>query len=80
MLHPLIFNAMEEKIETLDVVVLKKNLPSENLRIGAIGTVLEKFDDDTFLVEFADKRGVAYAMVELKASSLLKVHYEPIAA
>lgn len=63
-----------------DVVVLNKNLPTENVKKGAIGTVLEKLDDHTFLVEFADKKGIAYAIVELKSRSLLKVEFEPMNA
>lgn len=69
---------MDNLIKLLDVVVLTEDLPTENLRKGTIGAVVEQFNDDTFLVEFADQQGKAYAFEELKSAQLLKVYYEPV--
>jgi hypothetical protein len=66
--------------EILDVVVLTKALPALNLRKGELGTIVEVLDKNTFLVEFADTKGVTYAMPSLDASTLMKVYYEPVAA
>lgn len=66
-----------ETLNLLDVVVLTEDVPSEKLRRGAIGTVVEEFGGDSFLVEFADGRGVTYAMPLLTIHQLLKVHNEP---
>jgi Domain of unknown function (DUF4926) len=65
----------------LDVVVLKKSLPQHKLLQGAIGTVIEILDKahKHFLVEFADTKGIVYAIVDLNASQLMKVVHEPIA-
>ncbi len=71
---------MKNEIQLLDVVVLKEPLLNERLQQGSIGTVVEVFDTENFLVEFADHRGVAYAIVPLKAEQLMKVHSEPIPA
>lgn len=69
---------MDNLIQLLDVVVLTEDLPTEHLRKGTIGSIVEQFNDDTFLVEFADQQGKAYAFEELKSAQLLKVFYEPV--
>jgi Domain of unknown function (DUF4926) len=69
-----------EIFEILDVVVLTEAMPSLNLRKGELGTIVEELDKDVFLVEFADTKGVTYAMPVLNTSVLMKVYYEPIAA
>jgi Domain of unknown function (DUF4926) len=66
--------------EILDVVVLTEAIASHKLRKGELGTIVELLDDDTFLVEFADTKGITYAMIPLKSSSLMKVYYEPVLA
>lgn len=69
-----------DKMKILDVVVLTEPIPSLNLRKGELGTIVEELDKDVFLVEFADSKGVTYAMPVLNTSVLMKVYYEPIAA
>ena len=66
--------------EILDVVVLVEPLSALNLRKGELGTIVEILEKDVFLVEFADSKGITYAMPVLNASSLMKVFYEPITA
>lgn len=68
------------KIQPLDVVVLKQSLPEQKLQLGAIGTVVEALGEGIFLVEFADKNGVAYAIVDLPEHVLMKVVHEPMAS
>ena len=67
------------KLTLLDVVVLTQNLPEHQLQKGAIGTIVELMGEGVFLVEFADKRGITYAMVDLPANLLMKVVREPLA-
>ncbi|WP_394990261.1 DUF4926 domain-containing protein [Emticicia sp.] len=67
-------------LDIFDVVVLTEEIPSHKLRKGELGTIVEKLDNDAFLVEFADTKGVTYAMIPLKSSSLMKVYYEPVLA
>ncbi|MBK6932960.1 MAG: DUF4926 domain-containing protein [Saprospirales bacterium] len=62
----------------LDVVVLKQSLPEHKLQLGAIGTVVEELNAGIFWVEFADKNGVAYAIIDLSEQMLMKVVHEPM--
>jgi hypothetical protein len=67
------------KLKLLDVVVLTQNMTEHHLPQGAIGTIIEILREDFFLVEFADKNGVAYAMADLPANLLMKVVRAPLA-
>ncbi|WP_018622157.1 DUF4926 domain-containing protein [Spirosoma luteum] len=64
----------------LDTVVVSTDLPVEKLRKGSLGTVVETFDDASYLVEFANSEGVTYAMPVLTASQLIKGYQEPVDA
>jgi hypothetical protein len=66
-------------MELLDIVVLTEDLETPKLKKGALGTIVEEIDLDIFLVEFADTKGIPYAMPILKAEQLMKVYYEPVA-
>ena len=61
-----------------DVVVLMEDLPHENLHKGAIGAIVEILDEGVLLVEFADADGQTVEMLDLRASQLMKVFYEPM--
>ncbi len=50
-----------DEINLLDVVALLENLPSEGLRRGEVGTVVEEWKDGVFEVEFSDDSIKAYA-------------------
>ena len=63
-----------------DVVVLTEAIPSYNLRKGVLGTLVEILGEEVFLIEFADTKGLTYAIVPIKSASLMKVYYEPLLA
>jgi Domain of unknown function (DUF4926) len=63
------------EINLLDVVALTENLESEELRRGEVGTVVEKWDDDVFEVEFSDDTGKAYAFAAVPAEKLMKLYF-----
>jgi hypothetical protein len=63
------------KIKVLDVVALTENLQSEGLRRGEVGTVVEKWDDDVFEIEFSDDTGKAYAFAAVPAEKLMKLYF-----
>ena len=65
-------------LKQFDTVVLIQPFFNKNLRVGSLGTIVEILDKDVFLVEFADKNGVAYAIEALQAKQLLKVYEEPV--
>lgn len=64
----------------LDVVALLRDLPAHGLARGQVGTVLEGLDDRTWLVEFSDDQGKAYALVACSSQELQVLHDVPEAA
>ncbi len=64
----------------LDVVALLKDLPAQDLTRGQVGTAVEQLDDKTWLVEFSDDDGRAYAVTQCQTTDLLVLHYVPEAA
>jgi hypothetical protein len=71
---------MSETPSVLDVVALLTDLPAERLARGQVGTVVEQLDDTTFLIEFSDDQGRAYAIAPCPRAELLVLHYVPEAA
>jgi hypothetical protein len=63
------------EIKLLNVVALMEDLPEQGLRRGEVGTVVEKWNDGTFEVEFNDDSGEAYAFAALRAGQLLPLHH-----
>ncbi len=68
---------MNQAIHVLDVVAVTEDIPDRGLLREQVGTVVEVLGSDTFEVEFADNEGKTYAMLPLKASQLLVLHYQP---
>lgn len=74
------------KIKEYDVVVLTEDLTAIHkqtkqkilLGKGQVGTVLMEFDDKAYLVDFADHRGVTYAMETVAGDKLIPLIYSPI--
>jgi hypothetical protein len=64
-----------DDIKLLDVVALVENLPSEGLRRGEVGTVVEQWKDGVFEVEFSDNSGRAYAFASLRPEQMIKLHF-----
>ena len=71
---------MNEGIELLDVVAILRDKSDHGLVAGQVGTVVEKFSDEAFEVEFSDDDGRTYASVALRAEELISLHYGPVAA
>lgn len=68
---------MNQEIRVLDVVALTEDIPDRGLLRGQVGTVVESLGPGVFEVEFADNDGRTYAMLPLKSSQLLVLHYQP---
>jgi len=64
-----------DEIKVLDVVALTENLQSEGLRRGEVGTVVEKWNDGVFEVEFSDDTGKAYAFAAVPTEKLIKLYF-----
>jgi len=63
--------------QLLDVVALTDDLPSEGLRRGQVGTIVEIHDADVFEVEFSDNSGRTYALLPLRTEQLMILHHQP---
>lgn len=64
----------DETINNLDVVALLNELPQQNLLRGQIGTVIEKYTETDFEVEFSDNGGKTIAMVLLNTEDIMLLH------
>mgnify|MGYP001612581289 FL=1 len=68
---------MNQEIRILDVVALTEDIADRGLLRGQVGTVVESLGPGVFEVEFVDNDGRTYAMLPLKTSQLLVLHYQP---
>jgi hypothetical protein len=73
-------DAKNQRPSVLDVVALLTDLPAQRLARGQVGTVVERLDEKTLLVEFSDDQGRAYAVAPCPRADLLVLHYVPEAA
>ena len=64
------------KLQLLDVVAIKENLPDSNLLAGQVGTIVEFLAPEVYEVEFSDDDGQTYAMLPLHSSQLLQLKYK----
>ena len=67
-------------IKLLDVVALLEDLPTQDLRRGQVGTVVESLATGVFEVEFSDNLGRTYATLALRADQLIVLHHELVEA
>ena len=73
-------------IQEYDLVVIDQDLPAIHkqthqpilLRKGQVGTVLMDFDHKAYLIDFADRQGVTYAMETIPAEHLIPLLYNPV--
>jgi Domain of unknown function (DUF4926) len=66
----------DETIKMLDIVALLKEIPEQKLLRGQIGTVIERYSDTEFEVEFSDNTGKTLAMLLLTTDDIMVLHYE----
>jgi hypothetical protein len=64
-----------DEIKVLDVVALTQDIPEHGLRRGEVGTVVDRWKDGVFEVEFSDDTGEAYAFAALRDDQLLLLHH-----
>jgi hypothetical protein len=60
-----------------DVVALLEDVPSQGLKRGQVGTIVELWEFDVYEVEFSDLDGITYAMAALRASQLMTLTWHP---
>jgi Domain of unknown function (DUF4926) len=64
-----------EEIKVLSLVAVTEDIPEHGLRRGEVGTVVERWKDGAYEVEFSDDTGEAYAFVALRADQLIPLYY-----
>jgi len=64
-----------DEIKVLDVVALTEDVQQHGLRRGEVGTVVERWKDGAYEVEFSDDSGEAYAFAALRPEQLMKLHF-----
>ncbi|MEG4808992.1 DUF4926 domain-containing protein [Microcoleus sp. F8-D3] len=67
------------KLQLLDVVAIKEDLPDAHLLAGQVGTIVEVLAPEVYEVEFSDDDGQTYAMLPLHSSQLLQLKYKSTA-
>jgi len=65
------------ELKLLSVVALLEDAPSQNLRRGQVGTIVEHLAPEVYEVEFSDDDGRTYASLSLRADQLLQLHHAP---
>jgi hypothetical protein len=66
-------------IGVLDAVALLTDLPEKRLQRGQVGTVVEVLGEGAFEVEFSDDQGRTYALLPLRESQVIALHFERVA-
>ena len=64
-----------DEIKMLDVVAVTEDIAEHGLRRGEVGTVVDRWKDGAYEVEFSDDSGEAYAFVALRAEQLMKLYF-----
>ncbi len=64
-----------DEIKLLDVVAVTEDVPEHGLRRGEVGTVVDRWKDGVYEVEFSDDSGEAYAFAALRAEQLLPLRH-----
>ena len=66
-----------DEIKVLDVVAITEDLPNQGLRRGEVGTVVDRWKDGAYEVEFSDRNGRTYQSLGLRPDHFMILHYEP---
>lgn len=64
-----------DEIKLLDVVALTEDVAAQGLKRGDVGTVVERWQEGVFEVEFSDDSGKAYAFAALRPGQLIKLRF-----
>ncbi|HLL15236.1 MAG TPA: DUF4926 domain-containing protein [Pyrinomonadaceae bacterium] len=64
-----------DTIKILDMVAVTGDIPEHGLRRGEVGTVVERWKDGAYEVEFSDDTGEAYAFVALRPDQMMPLYH-----
>ena len=73
-------------INEYDIVAITEDISANHpetkqpilLRRDQVGTVLMDFDNQAYLIDFADNEGQTYAMETIPLQKLMPLFYEPV--
>ena len=66
---------MATRIELLDTVAVREDIPALRLTAGEVGAVVEILGDgEAFEVEFCDQSGATYGLHTLRPDQLIPLH------
>jgi hypothetical protein len=68
------------KFNTLDTVVLDRDVPQHGLRAGDLGAVVQTYEPDGLEVEFVTASGRTQALVTLGVGDVRPVHDQDLIA
>ena len=71
---------MNNTLKVLDVVAILRDIPEKKLVKGQVGTIVEKWDNNVFEVEFCNTKGETLSLAQIGDRDLLLLHYQLIAA
>lgn len=63
-----------DELKVHDIVALTEPIPDHNLRRGEIGVVVDIGPNNQYVLEFADRNGIPYAMPTVSTEGLMKVY------
>ncbi len=68
------------RFETLECVVLERDIPAHGLRRGDLGTVVETYDPEGLEVEFVTASGQTMVVLTLTEHDVRKVNADDVLA
>lgn len=60
------------------IVALTEDLPDAGLLRGQVGVIVASWAPGVYEVEFADDKGIPYAMLDLRADQLMRLYHERV--
>ena len=67
---------MKNVLKLLDIVALLTDMPTANLQVGQVGTIVEELADGVYEIEFADSQGRTIVTCAVDSRQLLKLTHE----
>jgi hypothetical protein len=64
-----------DEIKILDVVAVLEDIPEHGLQRGEVGTVVDRWKDGMFEVEFSYDTGEAYTFAAVPGDDLMKLYF-----
>lgn len=67
---------MKKPLKLYDTVALLKKFSDKKVVVGQVGTIVEKYSETEFEVEFSDNSGQTIAMFAVETNDIMLLHYK----